>query len=106
MPLPLHDRVDGGGMTRITEACYWEGTGTPGTLLRHVLLLRTCPNPVLAAVQRIAHQQELTPIEVVRLAIRHGPRQHWSAVLTALEMCPRLAHEAQRRTRANSGSNS
>ncbi len=80
--LPLHDRADG-GMTRITENCYWEGSGAPGTLARHITLLRPCSDAVLAAIQKSAHPHELTPVELVRLALRMGPGEHAEAVLGA-----------------------
>jgi hypothetical protein len=80
--LPLHDRLDG-GMTRITQKCYWDGSATPGTLAQHVTLLRACSDPVLAAIQRSAHPHELTPVEVVRLALRIGPAAHAEAILGA-----------------------
>jgi hypothetical protein len=91
--LPLHDRADGGGMTRITDNSYWEDTGKPGTLARHIQLLRKCEDEVLAAIQRKAHPAPLTPVEVVRLALRHDPADHWETLLTALRSSGTLPKE-------------
>jgi hypothetical protein len=90
--LPLHDWT-GGGMARICENSYWVGTGQPGTLSRHIRLLRTCGDPELAAIQRKAHPVELTPVEVVRRAIQHGPAEHWQTLLTALQSTGTLPRE-------------
>jgi hypothetical protein len=90
--LPLHDCA-GGGMARICENCYWEGTGQPGTLSRHIRLLRACGDPELAVIQRKAHPAELTPVEVVRRAVQYGPAEHWRALLTALQSTGTLPRE-------------
>lgn len=83
--LPLHDRADGKGMTRITKNCYWEGNGKPGTLAKYIQLLRKCDDEVLAAIQHKAHPYDLTPFEIVRLAINYGPAEHCETILTAFQ---------------------
>jgi hypothetical protein len=93
--LPLHDRLDG-RMTRITQKCYWESSATPGTLAQYVTLLRFCNDPVLAAIQRSAHPPELTPVELVRLALRICPAAHTEAILGAFANYRSLAPEQRK----------
>lgn len=93
--LPLHDRADGGGMIRITANCYWLDNGQPGTLTPHLVLLKQCEDPVLAAIQLVAHPDKLTPVEVIRRAIQHGPADHWDTLLTALRYSGTISRELQ-----------
>ncbi|MCZ2344497.1 MAG: hypothetical protein LC104_22290 [Bacteroidales bacterium] len=83
--LPLHDR-EGGGRDCLTDTCYWRDRDNVdlGTLAVVVTIVIPHTDEVLAVIQKKARPQTLNYRMVVKLAIQHGPAQHWKTVLDAL----------------------